>query len=379
MQKTLYKLSKTGKVLVWTIKTDGPQFWSEHGQLDGKIQIDAPVTAKGRSIGRSNEKTPTEQAEFEVARRIKGRMENQGYVENINNIYDDNSPDFFVPILAHGKLELRHFTNCEYVYASAKLDGIRGVQEFSVGAPKTRNGKPAPSANLIYDSLREIWKRYPDLVFDGELYNHELKHNFDRISSLARKTQVKSISLEDWNDIESMLQFHIFDVKDKSRPDLTFEERYMILQELNGLFFKYNKYIEVVKQVKLPKCEIAIKAHHDEQTALGYEGGMIRCPNGIYEHARSKILQKVKIFINEEFEVVDFLEGVHKGYAAKVVVKVPSGTSTAGINFPRAKCTEFFQNKDEWIGKLATIKFQNYTPGGKLRFAKMIDIDRPDL
>ena len=39
---------------------------------------------------------------------------------------------------------------------------------------------------------------------------------------------------------------------------------------------------------------------------------------------------------------------------------------------------ELLVNKDKYIGKTATVKFQNYTPSGKPRFPVAISIARED-
>ena len=52
--------------------------------------------------------------------------------------------------------------------------------------------KPSPAFLIggyqhILDELQPFFNKYPDVVLDGELYNHDLKDNFEKIISLVRK------------------------------------------------------------------------------------------------------------------------------------------------------------------------------------------------
>ena len=148
---------------------------------------------------------------------------------------------------------------------------------------------------------------------------------------------------------------------------------------------------ELVKQIGSPKFvfvktkkiknEEELDACYDEFLEEGYEGQMIRT-NSLYEFKRTAALLKRKEFITEEFELVDVLEGKgnRSGMAGKVVIRLHKATTEGettceanpkgGMAFYKRLLTE----KDDLIGKKATIEFQNYTPKGSLRFPKMLAI-----
>ena len=52
---------------------------------------------------------------------------------------------------------------------------------------KTRNGKVIDAVPHILESLRAFFISHPEAILDGELYNHDLKDNFNKITSLVRK------------------------------------------------------------------------------------------------------------------------------------------------------------------------------------------------
>jgi len=112
----------------------------------------------------------------------------------------------------------------------------------------------------------------------------------------------------------------------------------------------------------------------------GYEGGILRNLHGLYKYKhRSNDLQKYKLFDDEEFKIVGCIEskGTEDGavvfecldpVANKVFTVRPRGT----IESRR----EMFTNKDNYIGKSLTVRFQGRDGiiGGLPRFPVGITI-----
>ena len=83
-------------------------------------------------------------------------------------------------------------------FIQPKLDGVRCViqresdfpgQEylasFSVKA-YSRTGKEWKNIDHILAELRPFFFKYPKVILDGELYNHDLKNDFEKIISLYK-------------------------------------------------------------------------------------------------------------------------------------------------------------------------------------------------
>jgi DNA ligase-1 len=135
-------------------------------------------------------------------------------------------------------------------------------------------------------------------------------------------------------------------------------------------FHKKHDCIHVV-----PTFEAEDKEHLDDYYGKylddGFEGQMIRATESPYENKRSKNLLKRKEFIDEEFEVIDIEEGAgnRTGTAKHLVCKNKDGkTFHSNIKGPFDYLEEILKNKKDYIGKLATIKFFQYTPDGVPRF-----------
>lgn len=91
---------------------------------------------------------------------------------------------------------------------------------------------------------------------------------------------------------------------------------------------------------------------------------------------------KYKFFKDAEYKIVDFEEGKGNlaGIAASVVCVADNGTEfRAGVTGTQDYARTLFKNKENYIGMLATIKYQELTPvqdgkGGVPRFGKMMAI-----
>ena len=70
-------------------------------------------------------------------------------------------------------------------YIQPKLDGIRCL--FTADGAYSRNNKKFMNLKHIEMALKPFFEQHPDVVLDGELYNHKLKHDFEKIVSLVRK------------------------------------------------------------------------------------------------------------------------------------------------------------------------------------------------
>lgn len=370
--QTLYKKSKTGAILQWDIKVDGNTYWTEHGQIDGKITIGVPTVCEAVNVGKSNEVSPEEQAKLVAQRKWEDRQKTAGYFTSIEAVDDGKS--YFECTLAHKWTEKAAAKLPEHLMGSPKLDGLRCI--ITSNGAFTRNGKDYVTTKYIEESLVSFFEQYPDVVLDGELYCHSLHNDFNKITSLARKTKAKSIKEDEWAEIKDKLKLYIFDICDINEPEMTFVERYEFYQE----HFKDHPYVVTVENEMLTRDEIS--EYHAKCIEEGYEGIMLRDPFMEYEHTRSRNLLKYKEFTDDEFEVIDITAG--KGIRATMAGRIHCVTQD-GIEFDASMrgtheyATELLERKEEYVGKKATIRYQNLTPDGKPRFGVMVDINRHDI
>ena len=73
-----------------------------------------------------------------------------------------------------------------------KLDGVRCLIQAEWPNPMTievkaysRTGKEWKNINHILAELKPFFEKHPNVILDGELYNHDLKDDFEKIISLV--------------------------------------------------------------------------------------------------------------------------------------------------------------------------------------------------
>src|SRR3990172_8617415 len=70
----LYQKTKIGNINQWRAWNEGSKIFSEYGQISGKLQITPGTECIATNVGRSNERNPIQQAEFEVDAMYKRQL-----------------------------------------------------------------------------------------------------------------------------------------------------------------------------------------------------------------------------------------------------------------------------------------------------------------
>jgi len=367
--KTLYKKSSTGALMQWNVIVEGNQYWSEYGQVGGKIQTDPPTTCKGKNIGRANETTPDEQASREAQAKFTKQVDIKNYVENP----DDADIEVFTTMLAH-TYEKHYKKLPDTLMVSPKLDGVRAytTKEGSY----SRNGKQWVSSKYIELSLESFFDEFPNIIVDGELYCHRLHDDFNKIISLARR--MKKFTEARWLDVEMNLEYHVFDVYDPTNPTWKASDRYAFIKKHFGSG-DYQSIVCIDTEFCTKETFHPIFERYMEN---GYEGLMMRDPDSAYECKRSYGLQKYKEFYDEEFTIIDIIEGTgtRAGMMGSIVFEHNNTRFETGARGTHEFWTTLWENKQQYVGLEATVRYQNKTPmkddgtGDVPRFGVMIAI-----
>lgn len=367
----LYCKDSKGNIRFWEIEVSGSKFRTVSG-IDG---TDSPVYSEwteceGKNLGKKNETSPEEQAKAEAKAKHKKALET-GYFESIDQIKDDIG--FFEPMLAH-KYEDHEHKLPDSIYVSPKMDGVRII--ISKDGVFSRKGKKFPALQFIREELDSLFNEYQDAIFDGEAYSHALKTDFDKIISLSKKT--KNVSQEDIEEAKKLgLKAYLFDLPKwyNVTSETPFKDR---LYALNSLVSNKYSFINVITYKYIGKNEIADA--ENEFLSDGYEGLMARCPNSAYENKRSYKLLKLKRFFDDEFEILDILEGQgnRSGMMGRVKLKAKNGnTFEANARGNESFYVDLLKNKSKYIGKTATVRYQNLTPTEQVpRFGVIVNINR---
>lgn len=354
---TLYSRTSTGAIQEWTIVQENDQFYTIEGQHGGKMTQSKPTVCLPKNVGKKSETSGAQQALLETNAKIKLKLD-KGYVHDINEV---DASDKFEPMLAKEYSKFKHKIKFPCA-VQPKFDGVRSNTTLA-NKQLSREGRPQLSAPHLFEAVKPFLT--DNVVLDGEIYNHELKHDFDRIISLARKSKPTT---EDLIESGKVLQYHLYDIFLKDEPDMLFFDRMKILeQKVKDL----NNPMIVICPTYIVFNEVELDEIYEKFLELGYEGMMIR-NNVAYQQKRTDSLLKRKEFQDAEFQILDIIEGVgnRSGMAGYMILKLNENGDTFKSTAigGEAYYKELLTNKDKYIGKLATVKFQNYTPAGVPRF-----------
>lgn len=183
--------------------------------------------------------------------------------------------------------------NLQYpLIASPKLDGIRAVVKD--GVLLSRSLKPIPN--------KYVQEQFAHLEhFDGELIvGSPTAHDCYRTTN----SYVMSLDKRDFP-----VQFYVFD--HVQSPEKAYQDRFRHLIMADGCTVHAMNWIE---------DEEELLNYEQECLALGYEGLILRDPQGKYKFGRStakeQILLKLKRFLDDEAVIVGFEELMHNANEA---------------------------------------------------------------
>ena len=359
---SLYKRDSKGKIRVWQIEVgysndDYAGTRTVAGLEDGKKVTSEWNLSEAKNVGKINSTTAYTQAQSEAKAIWDKRIEKEYFVD----ISDIDSYDKFEPMLAADYTKTK--VQISSGYSQPKLDGIRCIAN-SKGL-WTRSGKPITSCPHIWEEVKDVLEANPEVTLDGELYNHELKEDFNKIVSLVRKTKFTDADLE---DSKRLVQYHVYDIHNSNNADVIFSIRNVDLND-SGIFKEYLHF------VRTDWCDTQdqLDELYASYMADGYEGQMVRLDEK-YECKRSKSLLKRKQFITEEYDVVAVEEGLGNwsGHIKRFILRMPDGTECgAGVRGTQAQMKELFESNvtPTW----ATLRYFGLTPDGVPRFPVVVD------
>ena len=254
------------------------------------------------------------------------------------------------------------------VYVSTKFDGIRALVIDSV--VYSRSLKPIRNKHV-----QRLFGKQEYNGFDGELVVGDI---------YAKDVFQKTTSGVMSEDGEPDVTFHVFDLW--SIPTFDYEYRQRDLQEI--LLDEDKEYPSIVyAMIRLCKNIDDLTFFLEHERNVGGEGLICRSPSGIYKYGRStpkeQLSIKLKFFEVGEFEVIGFEERMHNtnevttnelGYKERssckenlipmntlgsLVLKYGDTEFRCGTGFSDAQRKEIWENKESYLGKLASIRYMS--------------------
>ena len=274
------------------------------------------------------------------------------------------------PMLAY-KVDKKPVNWSENVYIQPKLDGVRCViylDENEEIRCFSRTGKEFFNLDHIKDSLHDFFKyeskfsANTDITLDGELYNHDLRDNFEKIISLVRKQKPTT---QDRLDAAELIEFHCYDyIETVMNQPYGYRASQLVTSDMYSPCIKY-------VDSKLATSRETANIIHQYNLNDGYEGSILRLDRP-YEQKRSYNLQKFKDFHDTEALIVGYEEGKGKreGTLGKFLMQDDDGNKFGcppGKGYNYAALTDILNNIHDYIGKRATFTYFERTQYGSYR------------
>ena len=254
-------------------------------------------------------------------------------------------------------------------FIQPKLDGVRCVIQYGDGVSPgvkaySRTGKPWLNIDHILKELAPFFMKYPHVVLDGELYNHDLRDDFEKIISLVRKTKPTD---KDRLEASKKTQFHCYDVIFENNKEVSYERRRGFLGD--HLYYGYRT-INIIDNQFIFSDKAAQK-YHKINLKKGYEGSIVRT-NDPYQCKRSHNLRKIKDFSDAEATIIGFAEGKGKrvGTLGKFIMRDSEGVEFGcppGKGYNYHDLEYILKNIDSYIGKKATFTYFERTKANSYR------------
>ena len=361
---TLFKRDSKGKVREWFAMTgtDGTNWgWcAVSGLDDGKKVQSGWKLVEQKNVGKANETSLKEQAVAEMMAEFNKKSE-RGYFATLSNI---DTFEKIKPMLASKYEDAKIDFEKNVYYTQPKLDGIRCIARSD--GLWSRAGKEILAVPHIMDHLKVFFEKYPDAILDGELYNHQLRDDFNKITSLVRKTKPTD---EDIAEAKELVQYHVYDViQMPDKQEKKFSDR---------INWFYNQgFSDSVQAVETRRVldQDQIDRNYGDDLEDGFEGQMIRVDAVYEQNKRSKSLIKRKEFLTDEFTVVAVEEGKGNwsGHIKRFILALPGGTQFgAGVRGTQDTMRTMFEAKQTPLW--ATLRYFTPTPDGIPRFPVVID------
>jgi len=253
------------------------------------------------------------------------------------------------------------------VFIQPKLDGVRCLIQYDAGkvTAYSRTGKVWKNIEHITLNLYKFFDKYPDVVLDGELYNHDLRDDFETIISLVRRQKPNDIDMLESRD---MVQFHCYDyIPGPALRKAKFDSRNIWLKkELKASYCV--KHVSTICNIT---NQYQAHAYHDINLKAGYEGSIVRL-NTEYQNKRSHSLRKFKDFHDAEAQIIGYETGAGKreGTLGKFIMQDDNGIQFGcppGKGFTYKDMADMLNNINDYIGETATFTYFERTKAGSYR------------
>lgn len=331
---TLYKIGNgSGQILSWTIWRDRNFVYTEW----------TPPNSSSPQVSEAYYDTPA----------LASRGYNEAITKKRRNGYSETiEVPPMLPMLANKYNK----SSAKFpYYLQPKYDGQRCLYDSKSKTLFSRTGQRIVSLPSLLQLL--VSSDFPSV--DGELYCHG--RSLQDILSTTRQT----VNITD----DATINYVIYDIPHQSDTQQ---------KRINHLTSLTNAPLTPSPRISYAPCHLVythedVVNHHANYTALGYEGVMLRHPDGTYRFGtRSSFLLKYKT----EFDDTFVINKITKDKTGNPIfsLRSPNGLFNAVIEGTDAYRKSLYEQRHELIGKPTHVKYFCLTNEGIPRNARIVSL-----
>ena len=156
------------------------------------------------------------------------------------------------------------------------------------------------------------------------------------------------------------IHYHVYDCIEKAKFISRLEFAHNLIRGM--------KSIETVLTNKV-KSESELKLYHAQYLNEGYEGSIIRWSDNPYKiDGRSENLLKYKDFQDIALPIIDIIPSEQRPTWGQPIFELKGKQFSSGTRLSHSERVDFLINKSQYIGKIAEIRFFEYSDEGIPRF-----------
>lgn len=251
----------------------------------------------------------------------------------------------------------------EKFFLSQKLNGIRC--SYKDGKLMSRQGKEFVGLHHIIKDIDDL--NLENYFIDGELIRNNIDNiddneNFRLTASIVNSDAVEKPEIQ-------LVIFDMFPVEsiadDKSTEKYSVRKQRML--DMKKIFDqKHITSMDVVEMLYEGTDDSEIMKWLEYAESQGWEGCMLN-KNTPYEFKRTTNLIKIKKFHSCDLMITGYIEGQGKyeGVLGSLVVDYKGNRLEIGSGFSDAERKEFWQNREDMIGRVMQIKYKDVSKNSK--------------
>lgn len=363
----------------WNDEKKGYIIQRSYGQVQGKNTLSPEIIVDKTKQKRNWREQYTLQFNSEVKKFLdKGYIEvdkhpNEYEVSELEELFGDVKTNQYGVIKPQLAKQSEKVTNTKIFdnkwMVSRKLDGVKALFYYKDGEILTasRGGEDYNVATThirTYKPLVDFFKKYPNVILDGELFVRG--KSLQQISGAARME--KNAYDCEW------LQYWVYDCYHIDKPEMIAHERQLFLIETlnheNGIFVYSNTDMDdLTDLVRILHQEVhktwdTFMELHDKYVNEGFEGAVIKDPNKPYKPgSRGNQLIKIKKYKSEDFKVIDYELGLRGSEDMTFICELEDGRTFKAMPVGNREVKEeYVENFDsKYRGHKAECTFFNYS------------------